>query len=54
MKKVYEKPTVTIARFDVEEWLTQPRSGCSMPVNPGHDGIPGTPGSPPCPQVAKN
>jgi N-acetylmuramoyl-L-alanine amidase len=52
MKKVYEQPTVTIARFDVEEWLTQPISGCSIPINPGHGGD--QPGHGPCPQIPKN
>lgn len=36
MKKAYEKPMVTIARFDVEEWLCNKKSGCSQSVNPGN------------------
>lgn len=55
MKKAYEKPMITIARFDVEEWLCNKKSGCSNPVNPGHDwtpGDPGVPGSVPCPQCS--
>ena len=46
MKKAYEEPTVTIARFDVEEWLKGHEhnySGYARPINPGHHGQEGTP-----------